>query len=140
MAKTKNPIPVLKSDFLFETLKNTRASYQIAPFQHPGSIPCTKNWGQVVDYPDRYEWHDTYVFHATLEQQEFMNNTHGVVGFTWRNTDTGAVYFQDMNHYMEMIKQNTIVNGIITGNFDIVKTGYVYTLQWLGKNNEIEGQ
>lgn len=137
MASAANLIPVLKSEFLFEALKNSYSARRLAPFQQPGSIPASKAWGVVIDKRDWYDFHKTYEFQARLKYHSSLNDTHGVVGPVWTNVDTGANYFQSIKYFESMINSVNIVRGTVTGKFRVIKTGFVYTLEWFGEADSL---
>lgn len=130
MAK-KLKVPVLADHILFAVIKGNNFIRSLGPFQGPGSIPPTKHWGRVNDYPESYELVDDPIISGTLKFSGVVSPRYSSAGMVMTNTVTGAAYFMLSDDYAHMMDQTVSDHNQITGSWRVIKQGHAFGLQWI---------
>lgn len=124
-------MPVLADHVLFDVIKGNNFIRKLGLFQGPGSIPPTKHWGRVNDYPESYQWVDDPIIFGTLKFSGVVSPVYSSAGMVMTNTDTGASYFMLPDEYALMMNQTIADHNQITGSWQVIKQGHAYSLRWI---------
>lgn len=124
------PIPVLSDDVLMEMLRSSRTLRWLQPYVHPGSVPASKQCGQVNNpfFSHLWRWEPQVQVQGEFQCQGLYLSTHDVNGMVWQHCESQACFFQLHTEFLRTLQQCNMKQGRLQAEFQVKKIKWCYSL------------